>query len=265
MAACCCPAGSTEPKRRDPAVALKGEMRKINGLDAYVVGSLPSSGLALIVCEDISGIDSGRTKEIADRFAENIGCLVVLPELLGDIWPESYGAPALCNMPWFIPFLRRNNDLVTTKRFQDSILPFLLEQGATKFAFVGFCLGGCIGTALASDKRFICGATCHAAFQGFGIAGGHTLEEVISAVKCPMLLLPTSNDPKIAQPDGIVHKILVEKAKVECNIEPYSEQVHGFVNRGDIKDEKVSRDVEKALTRVESFIKSKLQRPDDYV
>jgi len=84
------------------------------------------------------------------------------------------------------------------------------------------------------------------------------MDEVISAVKCPMLIFPTSNDPKISQPGGEVEKVLKEKAKVECILEPCMDQVHGFVNRGDVSDPKVKAGVEKVLARAEEFIKSKV-------
>ena len=254
----CCPPGSTGPKARDTSIPLKGAVQSMGELEVYVTGQLSENGLAVVVCEDIMGIDSGRTKEIADRLAVDLNCLVVLPEfLMKDTWPESYGAPGPCNFAWFIPFLRRNNDKVTTKRFEDNVLPYLNAQGAKSLAWFGVCLGGCIGAALAANSLFKCGVACHPAFQGFGLAGGHTMDEVMSAIKGPVLYFPTVNEPKIAQPNGAVQKLIQERAKQECLVEPYLDQVHGFVNRGDISQPSVARDVEKVLVRAVEFIRQK--------
>ena len=253
----CCPPGSHGPKARDESAPLKGSMQKAGEIPIYVTGSLTDNGLAVVVCEDIFGIDSGRTKELADRYATELNCLVVVPELLlEDTWPESYGAPRPCNFPWFIPFLRRNNDIATTKRFQDHVAPFITEKGAKSFAWIGFCLGCCMGAGIASDARFKCGVACHPAFQGFGLAGGNSLDKVMSSMKSPLLVLQTVNDDKKCI--NLSKQAMEKKANQECLVENYADQVHGFVNRGDMKDEKIARDVEKAISRTVEYIKSKI-------
>lgn len=79
----CCPPGSW------PALQLnytpKGKIVDIGGVSLYEVGS---GTKALVLFEDIFGIESGRHKTIADTYAE-LGFKVYLPEFLEPIYKGS--------------------------------------------------------------------------------------------------------------------------------------------------------------------------------
>ena len=78
---------------------------------------------------------------------------------------------------------------------------------------------------------------------------GGSEDEIAQKVKCPSYMFPTSNDTPNVKTGGSVIKITQERFgdKVGDGVLEFPEMMHGYVVRGDLGDEKVKRDVEKAV------------------
>jgi len=81
-------------------------------------------------------------------------------------------------------------------------------------------------------------------------------------VDCPVYFNTTSNDAMdLYGPDkGKLTAVLQANKKIasRCRNTHYPDMVHGFFLRGDIKDPKVVRDVEKGMAEGIDFLKSLL-------
>ena len=86
------------------------------------------------------------------------------------------------------------------------------------------------------DSLFKAAAACHPAMVDANDAPGITI---------PFLMLPSKDEPK----DDV--KAWQEKVQVKNEVEWYDNQIHGFMAaRGDLKDESVKKDYEKAYGKV---------------
>lgn len=79
----CCPPGSWPALQVD--YTPKGKMLELGGLSLYEVGS---GNKALVLFEDIFGIESGRHKTVADTYAA-LGFKVYMPEFLEPVFKGS--------------------------------------------------------------------------------------------------------------------------------------------------------------------------------
>ncbi|KAK3673128.1 hypothetical protein LTR78_006968 [Recurvomyces mirabilis] len=106
-----------------------------------------------------------------------------------------------------------------------------------EWAILGFCWGGkIVNLASQKDTLFKAAASCHPAMVDANDAPGITI---------PFLMLPSKDEPK----DDV--KAWQEKVKVKNEVEWYDNQIHGFMAaRGDLKDEGVRKDYEKAYGKV---------------
>ena len=81
-----------------------------------------------------------------------------------------------------------------------------------------------------------CGAAAHPSYRLFGLMG-EDRDKVVSAISVPQLLMPASNDEPDLMEGGAVEKIWKSKWCGErsktCT---YRDMVHGWMNRGDLKD-----------------------------
>ncbi len=67
-------------------------------------------------------------------------------------------------------------------------------------------------------------------------------------MRCPAFLYPAGNDVPNIKEGGELVKILQDKHGVaNSGTLEFPEMIHGWVVRGDLNDEKVKRDTEKAL------------------
>ncbi|KAK5115040.1 hypothetical protein LTR62_001737 [Meristemomyces frigidus] len=106
-----------------------------------------------------------------------------------------------------------------------------------EWAIVGFCWGGKIVNLISqSGTPFKAAASCHPAMVDAADAPGVTI---------PFLMLPSKDENK-----EDVEK-WAKATKVKNSVEWYPDQIHGFMAaRGDLKDESVKKDYEKAYGRV---------------
>jgi len=130
---------------------------------------------------------------------------------------------------------------------------FKILEGKKIGAF-GFCWGvWVIHKASSKGLPIKCGAGCHPSVKLEGFTGGSPAA-LASEVRCPMLFASAGNDGDDVKEGGEVSKVLVEKFPSSV-IKSYPDMSHGWVSRGDISDENVSRDVKDALELCSVFFK----------
>lgn len=256
MSPACCPPDSHGPVTADASKQLQGRIIKLGSIEAYVVNESSSTGKAVICGPDIFGLESGSTKEICDRVAQETGHFVILPDTNeGDPWPEKWGIPtAGLNLFWFLPWLRRHNAAKAKKVLDDHVLPYLDSKNIMGYAWFGFCMGATHCAPLSAYRNCKGGVGLHPSFNAVTapFAGGPSMKELFGNFKSPLLALVASNDSKESKVlgPGIVRDV----AKQEVVVNEYVLQKHGWVNRGDEKDPSVGPDREKALGELVGFL-----------
>eukprot|EP01098_Paradermamoeba_levis_P002795 TRINITY_DN1332_c0_g1_i1.p2 TRINITY_DN1332_c0_g1~~TRINITY_DN1332_c0_g1_i1.p2 ORF type:complete len:254 (-),score=78.10 TRINITY_DN1332_c0_g1_i1:64-825(-) len=243
MSQVCCPPGSW-PSLQADYTPIGTTQEIATGLTAYVVGS--PQGKGILVVPDIFGVDSGRTKAIADQLASN-GYFVVLPDVfrgvpyVGEVDMAKLGAWAAT-----FPAPKILEEIAHT-------LAFFKTKGVEKVGLTGFCWGSwAMFHAVANEK-----------FQPQIVGGVHNHTSVILEAKLfggdpvaladkaltPQLFLTAGNDPDFAKEGGeISQKLKAKPFGALCGVKDFPNMVHGFVNRGDISKEDVAADVKTALS-----------------
>uniref|UniRef100_A0A7S3D0Y4 Dienelactone hydrolase domain-containing protein n=1 Tax=Palpitomonas bilix TaxID=652834 RepID=A0A7S3D0Y4_9EUKA len=235
----CCPPGSVGPK--PSAGADEVQRVEVEGKEYFVVGS-GERGVLLV--PDVFGPHSGRTLRVAETLAKE-GFNVLVPNLFTE-WAPDPPTDGTSVMKWIPehPYSLFESDL-------EGALTYLKEQrGAKVVGAMGFCWGVWAFFKLATSKdKVVCGVGCHPSLRiEHFFNGDNSADALAAATHCPMLLLPAGNDPEHVQPGGSVVKVLESLPHGgETKVVPFPDMAHGWVNRGDVKDEKISAEVERAL------------------
>jgi hypothetical protein len=74
--------------------------------------------------------------------------------------------------------------------------------------------------------------------------------EILKAVKCPQLFMPTTGDHENTKPNGLGKKILGDSLEIV----EFPDMQHGWTVRGDLSDPIVDRDVKKAFNLALAFL-----------
>jgi len=151
--------------------------------------------------------------------------------------------------PWLLTF---KWDTVGPK--MEALINYLRSTGASKIGMVGFCWGGwvvCQTAAITPEIK--CGVVPHPSIHVEGALGGSP-SELVSRVKCPMLVCPAGDDPPMYAPGGEVYEALKANNPDREFIHPFPEMKHGFVTRGDMDDPATKRDKEAALVLMQNFL-----------
>ncbi|KAL6063097.1 DLH domain-containing protein [Balamuthia mandrillaris] len=251
----CCPAGSWPALKVD--YTPTGTTEDIGqGMQAYLTGHAEQGGKAILVVHDVFGPESGRSKAIADQLAA-AGYFVVLPDLFrGDplpsiselmTWAKKYPAEAL------------------QKDVKEVVLPFLKDKGIESVGMIGFCWGSWAMFHFSGDEAIApsikCGVDCHPSLILEQLVFEKDPVAVAERVKSgPHLLLPAANDPDFVKEGGAVIQKLQEKEAFgeHCKVVNFPQQQHGWVNRGDVTNEEVRKDVQRALELALEFFKQHL-------
>jgi len=236
----CCPPDSLGGLKTD--YKPRGVIQNFDGLSVYTVGQ---GEKAIIVIHDLLGVDSGRTKEICDQFAD-AGYLIVMPDFFeGDGGTEKdflegfflFKTYSIMKRLWKVPFKKVQEHL------NKSIYPFLESKGVKKIGTMGFCWGGFIVFNICADERVGAGVGFHPVYDKFFVS----VQKLTEAVKCPQLICPAENDSNEMKEGQKIEKTLRKRLGDDVKIKTFPEMQHGFVNRGDMKDPKVERDVKEAI------------------
>ena len=128
-------------------------------------------------------------------------------------------------------------------------------QGLNKFVSIGFCWGTWFAFKMASKYEcFKCIMGPHPSLGAEGMLGG-VPAKLAETVKCPAYMLPAGNDPDDVKEKGEIIEILAKRFGAEMTgTTHFPDMVHGWTTRGDLKDEKVSRDFHKALQLTKEYL-----------
>ncbi len=236
----CCPPGCLRELKT--SYKPRGVIENLDGLSVYTIGQ---GEKAILLIHDIFGVDSGRTKEICDEFAD-AGYLVVMPDFFekdgetekdlneGFFLFRAYSAiKRLWKSPW----------KAVEEHLNKRVYPFLESKGVKKIGTMGFCWGGFIVFNICADERVSAGVGFHPVYDKFFVS----VEKLTEAVKCPQLICPAENDSNDIKEGQKVEKILRKRLGDDVKVKTFTEMQHGFVNRGDMKDPKVEKDAKEAI------------------
>jgi len=249
----CCPPGSL-PATAPPAdYKLRGAIEDFEGIQLYVVGKDHKHGKGIILLPDIVGWNSGRIRQIADEFALT-GYLTVIPDVFaGDGWDEKkdwkdwslFGA-WLHKSPWS-----------KMQTIIDRTVSYTTKHGAKTLGLGGFCWGGWAIVHACTSNKYAAAVSFHSSV--IPLAKGHGEDEtaLLEAVKVPQLLLTAENDPPQVKKGGLAEQIY-KKNGIEVIVHDFEKQAHGWVNRGDISNPEVAKDVRLALDLAKDFFKKHL-------
>ncbi len=139
----------------------------------------------------------------------------------------------------------------------NAVFDYVGSKGITSIGAIGFCWGSWMVFKLSSLGYPIkAGANCHPSIVLENYAGSSP-EALSETVQCPMTLATSRNDPDNIKEGGACANILTAKFP-QSEIRTYGEVDHGWVSRGDIKDEVVSRNVKAALEQSHAFFSQHL-------
>ena len=246
----CCPPGSL------PALQVeyspRGQVVDVSGTEVYISRPAGAVSTALILIPDIWGINGGRHKAVCDTMADR-GFLAVSAEPFGDdAWKANDVGEGFVDWAKKYPYEKVEDSVL--KAFQTA-----KAEGATRFTAMGFCWGcWCMFHAIASPKfaefNIASAVSFHPSCQLEGFFGG-TPEGLTATVKvAKMHVMPAGNDPEMYLEDGAITKALQANG-VDVTVTPFPDMIHGWVPRGDLDDDKVHRDVKKALDLAEATLK----------
>mmetsp|Transcript_7499 Transcript_7499/g.18200 ORF Transcript_7499/g.18200 Transcript_7499/m.18200 type:complete len:264 (-) Transcript_7499:114-905(-) len=254
----CCPPSSLGYLQADATAA--GTTVTSGACEFYQVGE--SSSSAILLFPDVWGWNGGRTRLLADEFAQG-GYRVYVPKVLnptleggtdGDGLPPNFDLSVRGGEfgPWVtqIPFVGGIDKKV------EALIAYAKEQGATKLGMVGCCWGAWAAfhaSAICSDIK--CAVAFHPSCQLEGMFGGD-VNELCGRVQCPFYFMPANGDsPDLYGPQGTLVTALQGKfGKDKTRTKLFSDMSHGWVPRGDIKDDKVKRDVQLAMDEARAYL-----------
>lgn len=254
----CCPPGSWPAlvEADQPNSSYNGnEMDIGDGVMAYVVE--PPAGTTcvggLISFQDIYQYNTGRCKGVMDQFAQE-GYVVVHVDFVGtDVYTDDQNLMDWVRARSYTEFIQ--------PRLIKTVIPFLkskIGNDQKKIGAIGFCWGCYIAFQACADVQqqdtIAATALFHPTFQlnsAFPNADPES-KDIAQQVKCPTLLIPAGNDPEFVGPTGSIMTILQQSSPTSKSI-VLSDMQHGFVNRGDVTDPNVKRDVQIALQHAIDF------------
>mmetsp|Transcript_14182 Transcript_14182/g.17568 ORF Transcript_14182/g.17568 Transcript_14182/m.17568 type:complete len:266 (+) Transcript_14182:200-997(+) len=260
----CCPPGSHGPVEPQAGYIPKGRIETLDDgkVELYVSEPGERTGKAILVLHDIFGPDSGRTKQICDIYAEN-GFVTVLPTLLKGpypmfVLPENGGEKVISKLRagWY---LRGFKWKAVGSVLNDHVLPFLKNNlNINSIGLVSFCWGAWPMVHLMSERHEIikCGVGFHPSLLVFTVHMENAKAH-LRKIEVPTMLFSAGNDPADGKPGGFADKALSRTNKYsECLLKEYKQMQHGWVNRGDLSDENVSRDYEDAFQNAMEMLKT---------
>jgi len=236
----CCPPGSLGELKT--SYIPRGVIQNLDGLSVYTIGQ---GEKAIILIHDIFGVDSGRTKEICDQLAD-AGYLVVMPDFFegdGETEKDIMEGFAMCRAYALIKRLWKCPWKKVQEHLNKTVYPYLESKGVKKIGTMGFCWGGFIVFNMCADERVSAGAGFHPVYDKFFVS----VQKLTEAVQCPQLICPTESDSNDTKEGQKVEKILRKRLGDDVKVRTFTEMQHGFVNRGDLTDPKVERDVKEAM------------------
>ena len=252
----CCPPSALPYLAAKPAT--KGSKKAIESVEFYETGA--QSKAAIILFPDVWGWDSGRTRALADAFAEQ-GYRTYVPKVLqpahkggtdGDGLPPDFdlATQGAEFMEWVVTVKWDGIDAKV-----NALLAYAKKEGADSIGVVGCCWGGwaCFETS-AMSKDVKVGVIFHPSCHIVAAHGGE-VHALAKKVQAPHYIMPAkSDDPALYGPEGSVIKELPAGSKQKT----FPEQEHGWTSRGDASDPAVAAAIKDAMTEAFGYLKEHL-------
>ena len=206
-------------------------------VQTYVVGPV-DAGMVVVFVQDIFSLHAGRVKGLADFLADK-GYRVVAPDFhKGD--SMEVGPDLMSKLPAWLAI----HDHESVGRMVGDCVKAVSGEGK-KVATVGFCWGTYILYHAQKQGVPMAGCVCLHPSLRIEDMQGRSHSELLKAQNSPVLVAAAGNDPDWTQPGGeweLSSNALGfgEKSKFYA----FPEMQHGWTCRGDVKDEKIARDVD---------------------
>jgi dienelactone hydrolase len=223
----------------------KGDMVVMGDIECYVAWPSQATKHAVIVFQDVFGINTGRHKQFCDMLADK-GYGAVAPDFTGKdpivSNPPKYGITFGCFAGFACAMCcgrygRRNKELSWDNSMGhlvlDCVVPWMKQKGATKLATVGFCWGS-YGAMYCGKvpEIFCCNASFHPSTESFCKSTQEDDLSVCRNAKVPQLVVATSMESDKWKPGGAAQQACEEDGtKSTWMLE--ETQKHGFMMRGD--------------------------------
>lgn len=223
----------------------------------------------LLAFPDALGVDSGRTKQDAERLGE-LGYAVALVDLAhGD-----YVSSSTTNIPeWVLKTLnvvgivdaifrrwlgKHSFESEGSQAIKDAIQYLQSQHGVESICSYGYCWGAYMGAVQSATENPV--VKGHVSFHPSWAAenllhGDGAVEKLAEKIKVPQLLLAASNDPDFVSGGGSVEKILKAKPEIGSlsKVLDFPNAIHGWVNRGGLSDPETKQSIDKAWGEAIAF------------
>jgi dienelactone hydrolase len=222
-----------------PVPGHKGCEYQIEGnLTLYHVGH---GEKAIIFIHDIFGLDSGRSRKVADEFADH-GYQVFFPDLFrGDTFPDNG------KFDTFSQWLKKHPTNGLTDDVINHVLPYAKSKGATSIGMIGFCWGSYLMTHLCLlYPEFKAVVHPHPSYQLFSMLGEDGAA-ALNKVTCPQLYMPAGNDEVGLKPNGALIALMEKNLGEKVKSVEFPKMQHGWFVRGDLADPKIAEDYKESF------------------
>jgi len=254
MSTTCCPSDSYP--RRDPGPHTpKGQFKVVDGVEMYITGSTKNNA-GILINPEIYGIRCGDLIELADWLGDK-GFYVILP----DVHKGDFFAAPPPDREKFVAWLHKHKWETLEPIFDKVVLPQFQEAKVAQVGAIGFCHGAWVNYHLAAKGKLNAVMNFHPSHTNISNIQGENFNEILKAVRCPVLQCPAGNDPDANQPGGSDEKILKEGVvggAANVVIKPFPEMKHGWASRGDRNDAKVREQQNQAWQLALEFARAKL-------
>ena len=240
----CCPPGSHGRAASD-STDTKGQTETwhLDGKDipVYTVG--PSdAALTVVFVHDIFSMHEGRVKSHCDFLAE-LGYRVVFPD-----WHKGDSLEQGPDFMTKIGAWLGNHPVDELVRMVTDTCNKVRGEGK-KLVTIGFCWGTWVLYNAQKAGVAMDGCICMHPSLVIEDMQGRSHSELLKAQNCPVMVAAAGNDAEWTKPGTEWEESskalgFAEKSKFYL----YPDMQHGWTNRGDIKDEKIARDVNLALS-----------------
>uniref|UniRef100_A0A0E0DR54 Dienelactone hydrolase domain-containing protein n=1 Tax=Oryza meridionalis TaxID=40149 RepID=A0A0E0DR54_9ORYZ len=152
------PSPSPAPARKHPCLEnppnmtenTGGEAGEVvhdyGGLECYVTGSRRSGGRAVILVSDYYGFRAPKLRKIADKVAYQLGCYVVVPDLLfGDPYTDDPARP-------FEEWIKTHSPVEAAEKTKP-LIAALKKDGMSTVGVGGYCWGGKVAVELSKTEE----------------------------------------------------------------------------------------------------------------
>lgn len=257
----CCPEGSLPGLVEDTSRTLSGSVETLgqeggSELTVYITKPPTTAPLrgGILVVYDVFGFSGGRIKGVCDQLASE-GFLVIMPDVYNGTEIVEQGGFGSESGTAFL----KSHSWSKLEPELDLCIKYLNDNEISNIGAIGFCWGAYPVFKLGAKAAIKAACSCHPSLIVGKMLFGETEESQAKAVKCPIMLMPASNDPQENYGETGDVTRGVRAAGFECKTLTFADMQHGWVPRGDAKNDlAVRRDVAQALGFAVAFFKSHL-------